>query len=143
MENKYYTPIIEEFYIGFEFELNPWDWKNKKYLEKWIPKYLGIGSSLASMKDKYIRDEKVRVKYLDKEDIESLGFEFLEETPRSFNFKKNSYFLDLLKLFHNESFIPCILIHNGEVYEESEDWFFGEIKNKSELKVLLKQIKVI
>lgn len=33
MEN-YYTPKIEEFYIGFEYELKVFDRKNNKYLDR-------------------------------------------------------------------------------------------------------------
>ena len=72
MDNKYYTPTIEEFHVGFEFESN----------------YVGFSSDLKWRKillndshdwfwTTYKQDAvetEFRVKHLDKEDIESLGF---------------------------------------------------------------------
>ena len=73
MENKYYTPTIEEFCVGFEYERMNGD--------KWCKDIISP-NDLCSGRDGlenefeeiYRKLRDVRVKYLDKEDIESLGF---------------------------------------------------------------------
>lgn len=78
-ENKYYTPQIEEFFIGFEFEeefKNP-NWsKLARPLEdtyEFVKLKLDTSHSLSRITSK-LKNNRVRVKYLDREDIESLGF---------------------------------------------------------------------
>lgn len=70
MEDRYYTPTIDEFYEGFEHEClllnNTW---NKEVFNHDL--YNDYGYIELS---EFIKKEKIRVKYLDKEDIESLGF---------------------------------------------------------------------
>ena len=61
MEAKYYTPTIEEFHVGFEFE-------RKSTLRKncWVKKFFADGESA----EQYCYDDEGRVKLLDREDIE-------------------------------------------------------------------------
>lgn len=63
-EEKYYIPTIDEFFYGYKYEV----------LERnnWIPQ--GFGQHYEPYDD--IRDNKVRTKYLDKNDIISLGWEY-------------------------------------------------------------------
>ena len=78
-DTKYYTPEIEEFHFGFEFEedfKNPnWNKLSKPAIDVWeyIKLKLDTSHSISRIIGK-IKINKVRVKYLDKEDIESLGF---------------------------------------------------------------------
>ena len=118
---KYYTPKIEEFHVGFEFEK---EWEDGS----WSKEILEVDE----LKD--IEEEMLpitRVKYLDKEDIESLGFSIFENKTRYKKYKKNNY----------------ILGHYGVktviIWDVAGELFDGEIKNKSELKKLLKQLKII
>ena len=98
MEKKYYTPSIEEFHVGFEYEIN----QNNKWIKKEfnpVKKDDSITSNLFEFDDVYKRlksitnrwdsekkkvvvsYEEIRVKHLDREDIEScLGDEFKEHT---------------------------------------------------------------
>lgn len=66
MESKYYTPTIEEFHVGFECELSYT--KNENYT---LTNLDIIDLEFLIQKEPKI---KARVKYLDKEDIESLGW---------------------------------------------------------------------
>ena len=80
-----------------------------------------------------------RVKYLDKEDLESLGFEFLNEQRHMHEFKKDKYYLEYC--FAGPYFKEVQIYYDGK----GDDWryvFDGTIKNKSELKVLLKQLGI-
>lgn len=162
---KYYTPEIEEFHVGFEYEVMLWknrgvimDFKEKTVTpiegsesESWIKKVVndddyGREDNPFDGFSYRIQEQKCRVKYLDREDIESLGF-FCHATDE--------------RVFHSEK---GIIINIGwgspvkkgitlaivsPVFDESkmsivhENYLFnGTIKNKSELKKLLKQLGI-
>lgn len=142
--SKYYTPSIEEFHVGFEYE--------RKNGDSW-EKTISTESDYSAMYSDYgeenefdeietnIRD--VRVKYLDKEDIESLGFTFNEETgwfEKKDNFGFNSY--DNLSIqLHSLPGLIVVSRSQESSYQNEHYEFFIEIKNKSELKTFLRQIK--
>ena len=84
-----------------------------------------------------LREGRIRVKYLDKEDLESLGFKLISsgwyhQYP---SMDKKGYQI-LYKL--GEGFSLSYGVH-----EHSENIFTGNIQNISELKVLLKQLNII
>lgn len=76
MKDKYYTPSIEEFHVGFEFELKD------PITQIWV-KFIFEEDKLW-----FIKSNISRVKYLNKEDIESLGFELIEEDIKNPIFNK-------------------------------------------------------
>jgi hypothetical protein len=137
-ESKYYTPEIEEFHVGFEYEeLDP-DYQGQSDGKQWKPRKLskeGLIDTLIHWKHIW---DLVRVKYLDREDIESLGFELLKEdvNGKAFIHKDN----DELQIWW--SINDIIDIDNGQTYEDCITYFKGTIKNKSELKRILKQIGI-
>src|SRR5690606_29619740 len=70
---KYYTPEIEEFYVGFEYErFIPKS--NSTEEECWEKLSMSINYLSLEELDNEIIEKEIRVKYLDKEDIESFGF---------------------------------------------------------------------
>jgi len=67
MEEKYYTPAIEEFHIGFECEfLNGGIWKHVFIGEQDLVTLIHIIDSL--------KNGNIRVKYLDRRDMIALGW---------------------------------------------------------------------
>ena len=139
--SKYYTPTIEEFHVGFECEiLNGYGaWKH-------------ISVEMSHFKlDEVENLKEWRVKYLDREDIESLGW---LERPIDLDDKPNLTYtkkLDRLK----RSWDTVDIIHNpisnwvviclGDDETGWGEWctvFAGTINNKSELKRILKQIEI-
>lgn len=165
MNNIYYTPIIEEFHVGFEYERNEphriyylnnspieYKWVN----HKWDEKQTRIGGLKCE-----INDKNIRVKYLDKEDIESLGWiKGYQSDPDNGETKEHS-------CNHFEYILKDIDVNNGlsnrnvdfklnfinvehslkiKFYDRNHfDWFpcyEGMIKNKSELKKLMKQLGI-
>lgn len=74
-EELYYTPSIEEFHIGFEYEHLHGDYSRKmvEMKKKWNTMVFDTSKSLSSM-TKWILDGTIRVKKLDRADIESFGF---------------------------------------------------------------------
>jgi len=143
MEDKYYTPESKDLHIGFKYEVASVnsDW----YITNWTKKVFNQGD-LTSTFIKY--PGHYRIKYLDKEDIESLGFvhtggRLIKNNVDIFSYKKDSFFEYVLK--YNYSF------NKLEVYKEDLNYFEainnclfdGTIKNISEFKVLLKQLNVL
>lgn len=144
METKYYKPDIEEFYSGFEheyFENGTWKISND-FSNNWYwsdnPHYTLI---------KEIFEDRIRVKYLDKEDIGSLGFICTGDSGNGElefqrNINEDAWFEIDCCIF---DIIPKIQISKWiKKNEVSSEYilFLGYIKNKSELKIILKQIGV-
>ena len=131
MENKYYTPTLDEFYVGFEYE--------QKHGDKWKSLVFDINYEDSDWNELYhinycLAYHSIRVKYLDKEDIESLGFSNYippHEYDHTWTLGKFT-----LKCWFNDT-IPHIRIIGQFVTV-----FDGNIKNKSELVKLLKQIGI-
>ena len=157
MENKYYAPEDEEFRIGFEF------YSVREIDESIDGPYI--------IRDCYDLESQARncwknysdilVKYLDKEDIESLGFK--KSNKNSWIGYKDYYLNNINPAYPYFLFatihIPIrddmykIMVHryyneNEEIYMEDNYReptcvFIGKIKNKSELKRLLKQLNIL
>jgi hypothetical protein len=146
MENKYYTPAIEEFHVGFEYEslYN----QHSDLNEQWIKVKVGDEYIFNS----YFRDSlklgRIRVRCLDQQDIEDLGFnhfiinEELEEySMYSFISNDNNFILTWINIDWNK--IPNVLLNIGIKRNESDNYTFrGTVKNKSELKKILQQIGI-
>lgn len=137
METKYYTPTIEEFHIGFEFEeeFKNYHWakmirpNNDEY--QFIKLTLDTSHSISRITSK-LKDNRVRVKCLDKEDIESLGLK-VKITDCG---QDTEDYPDIYK--------DGVIIGSFDPREEFNITLFCnisfKIKNKSELKILLKQL---
>jgi hypothetical protein len=132
-DNKYYVPEISEFHVGFEYEyLNAKDdWKttndfSNEYMYEDSPLY-GV------IKD--LQQNKIRVKYLDKEDIESLGFKMSEEFKSEFVSKN-----PIRRILFYEEGHEISILDNITTGRRCSNLY---IKNKSELKVLLKQLNIL
>jgi len=147
MENKYYTPEIEEFHVGFEFympvlrEDNNGDLYRDKYCKHiWTEKnnmweqfnleHKSNGDTVISV------PECLTVKYLGREDIESLGFEYDDIYAL-----KGKFRIYKTLGYGENNYVISEYISVGE-REYWSDRFVGTIKNKSELKRLLKQLGV-
>jgi len=154
MENKYYVPNTSEFHIGFEFEENDGS--------EWIESEITLWTDLKALFD--CEDKcpiPLRVKYLDKEDIESFGFKksnknswagykdyFLDSINPEY-----PYFLfatihvpvidDMYKIMVHRYYNEDEPIDEDDNYREPTIVFVGKIKNKSELKKLLKKLEII
>lgn len=170
MENKYYNPDISEFYIGFEYELLDTNYEYKverlsdnklKVLsdpvmtEYWVKKvyndydFLYIEDSIEAKSNLqyYVDSKKVRVKYLDKEDIENLGFIFTFQEfggtcaiIGSNNKERDSS--EFIGIQFEEDWKGILNGPMITLYNNKDRLFNGIIKNKSELIKLLKQLNI-
>ena len=167
MDAKYYTPDISEFHVGFEYEhchssirfvmldLRTGDRTNETEPKEIWEKSVFTGNEFDVWKSSFkfddsLRDGQIRVKYLDKEDIESFGFKCEEEDVLSTLYSQfnrrfsmlvdNRYFIHIGMITLSDRVILTI---DTSVYENSEKTkviHSIRIKNKSELKQILKMI---
>jgi hypothetical protein len=162
MESKYYTPNISEFSPNFELEKRKLVVVSENNtIEQWsrfMIKDIMVGWDYNTL-SKACEKGDFRVKYLDREDIESLGFIYdnnaepipsrqdweipkLDEYECPLAFMKDTQDVDgklwIIYLYRdNTIWIEYIKDCCGMEY-----LFKGIIKNKSELKVLLKQLGI-
>jgi hypothetical protein len=137
-EVKYYAPEIDEFFIGFEYEeYQQKEWNKlisppKSLGYEWAKKVFNTSTSLGKIKSKL---EKIRVKYLDKEDILECEFKFqCSDAFGQLIFKRGSFELTFYP--PNPTFIE---IDNSD---KNFTRFIGRIKNKTELQKILKQLEI-
>lgn len=146
-EDKYYTPEIQEFHIGFMFEYKTFQGEKEEIWES-----MSVGEDTFSL-NSYTNPFKIktRVKYLDGDDIMSLGFEVANDegnTYKSLNKLRGLSAGDDRTLFVQHE---CFRTPAGQMRINTWVWwqenrgteitvFEGSIKNKSEFRKLLKQI---
>ena len=156
--NNYYTPDIEEFCVGFEYELHTStvgvsviDFENNliehkvtsntKVWEKVT--YTLNPATYRSLKEieTLITDKKIRVKYLNKEDIKSLGYTeesrkiFVKIAPGSLGYW-SKLSIDYRWWDVDVREISIVGIRGSE----DEKLFVGSISNITELKNIIKKI---
>ena len=100
MENKYFTPNIEDVYIGYELE-----WKCKIRNQDW-EKTICDTDLIAIIYDEYEHadfeepyNEQFRVPYLTKEQIEAEGWKLLSE-DKYLQFIKPDYSISYVEKLH-------------------------------------------
>ncbi len=137
MEAKYYTPQISDIFIGFECELFYQDDFKLARTEnlKWHKTI--IDKNKFQQAFSLIKVNKIRVKHLDREDIESCGWEFVSED----NYYKKANENWGYSLYY-DSKENTYSIDNTEEYEMWKQYFEGTIKNISELKKLMVQLNI-
>ena len=146
MSSKYYVPLIEEFHVGFEYEI----WYSCAYTpELWEKETLELykGEDLNMLADGC---HQLRVKYLDQSDIESLGWKIVEDfydkdkkvTKLTFEQQSKLYPQERLRLKYTVETQKLWLFMLYDVHLYYND-FKGTIKNKSELKKLMRQLNIL
>lgn len=126
MENKYYTPNIEEFHAGFEIESQ--NIENAQW-----GKYVVQAEDIHSIEEEGV--EYTRVKYLDREDIESLGFTYEIENKGEKEVRLTDKDRGVSVTWSKEKGMVWI----GAGKPTMVLVFSGKVKNKSELKRILGQ----
>ena len=149
-DNKYYTPEIEEFHVGFEYE-----WKGRVDWKK-----TAVDDDDGDIQNPFdnfnygIQTQTIRVKHLDRSDIESLGWEYNHKMAREeHNYEPIDCWEISIDTTENKEKYYTLFIYKEKLYVEHHEYqnsvgrteeglFKGTIKNKSELKRLLKQLEI-
>jgi hypothetical protein len=147
-ESKYYTPQIEEFCVGFEYEQLIQGEDCFKGFEPRVFTLEMFKGFAENYKDIFYQN-LIRVKLLDSQDIIDCGF----ETSEDWSFKGSEGFIkeaeDSLGNMREEYAIS-LMDNNTVTIMKYTDFtrlpniiFRGTIKNKHELQTILKQIGVL
>ncbi len=136
-EDVYYVPDIEEFCVGFRYELEDLavDLVNREFR----PVTFDVGDRLIILLEDYIPNRLVRAKHLSKQDIIGLGW-----TYKRTRFHSSMIF----RGFVDERGCDIKIMFNVTsnwliVYNENDSCrFSGTIRNKNEFKKLIKQLKI-
>lgn len=134
--DKYYTPEIEEFHIGFEYEIS----SKSFYPEEttWSRFSFSTFENFDYIK-LFIQQGHIRVRHLCHDDIVELGWEKDLSDSRSTCFiKRVENETHYLWFFDNGT----ILIFKNNKYGHRENLFSGTLKSKSDLKRLMKQLGI-
>ena len=133
--NKYYKPEIKEFNVGFEYERN-------QYQNGVWYKYVVEERDILDHNEK-----EIRVKYLDKKDIEEiLEVKQLKGNKSELNFQLIINDNLFYEIDYDVDTKELVVEKYVEVYEDtynSYTLFKGIVKNKSKLKTVLKDIRII
>lgn len=145
MKEKYYTPNLEEFHVGFEYEYLTNDVRQEEHFHK------DVFNGIDTFEDKeclHLIDIKniiekvpddIRVKYLDTEDIKECGgtnYQEGYEYDHTWDIGKHH---ELKAWFHRG--LPIVRITRKDF--SNVFLFHGDIKNKSELKKLIQQLNIM
>lgn len=145
--DKHYTPDLIEFHLGFIFEHKYKD--HPVIVDGWGPALVTEGSKLENFQD-LINEDRIRVKHLDRSDIEGEVWESTSGVGYRKLFTAEQYRKSTIYMADDEylylSTSPTekenvINIHNGGSHEQA-DGVRVEIKNLSEFRRILKQIGV-
>lgn len=141
--------MIEEFHPGFECEIqSSYGWQKGKY-----PSILrGDSLTMQDLIDKgesvALQNASMRVKYLDKEDVESLGWVYIGRAVDlwfnkvgMFDSASGTHRFTEYKL-HFGTHDQVLKINAYFANEDEGCLFEGIIRNKSELRKLMKQLKI-
>ena len=155
MEDRYYNPKIEELHIGFECEIDQSE-INKNF--KWCEYVIGTDYENITIARAVSEVNKngIRVKYLDRQDIESFGFKFdatRSKVDGNFvgSYENEKYYLDYSPYSYSGEFNSSVHLRVMKIkdipitsYQSNYQFIYdGIIKNKSELKKLLIQLEII
>lgn len=152
MENKYYKPEIEDLNIGQEIWITNLD--NYAKVHDNLP-CKGIITELTDYPTVWVKTAKnsryeiypymIEIKYLDKEDIESLGWKFTGKSIDTWFIMEGSFDMGswtAYKAILHYGFHDQRLVIDIDDCGDSYTLFCGKCNNVSELKKLMKQIGI-
>lgn len=155
METKYYSPSMDEFCIGFEYEYSlmgqrfvKMDFENNTIVnltepvKHWTKGIVEDIDTLKMLDVNFIDTDRIRVKYLDREDLESFGFIYYSERQHGLKLHENCSILFKMSNIHCH-FSTDLGRPNITILVYGQPYFVGRIKNKTELAKLLKQLNII
>lgn len=127
---KYYTPHISEFHVGFVYQ-------SKNNAKEEFETYEVEHDFDSCVYQHLIDKEEVRVKLLDREDIEAEGWKYSRTIPPSYFAGYEEYTIVkyyILKRFTNTKMVG---IYKTHAEDGNYQLFNGTIKNRSELRKVM------
>ncbi len=145
INNNFYTPDISEFHVGFEFEYFDNRHKVWRKSDDFIKSHSDWDTdSLEDIKFQLEEEpQRIKVKYLDSEDIKELGWVFNYDTDGGLHFfyKEAEDREGRFVMYHVP--IQNRIEITEDNYSDEYTIFDGFIYNKSELKWLMKRLGIL
>lgn len=129
-QNKYYTPKIEELFIGYELEAFYLQFPNNHWEKCIIDKSL-----FRTILYRGIVKNTIRTPYLSKEDIKSLEW---KEDWNEYLFNKDKYTLNWGQIVLENERTIWVRIKNQFL----ETLYYGECKSINELRKIIKWLNI-
>jgi len=132
MENKYFTPDIEDLYVGYKLEIKG------KHDTNWQPVVLGkdaIWHKFTNLENLGQVMEQLRVPYLTKEQIEAEGWEYEKEIKTVQCYDKENIFIAYSEKTHR----MLIRKHNNETWKTI---YFGRCKDINAFRKIIKLLEI-
>ena len=144
---RYYVPKIEEFYLGFEYAVF-YNNTDVEHYGTWISEEFRkvlTGDKRTGDLELLIKNKKVRVKYLDRKDIENLGFKHIGNAVDIWyelegRFDIGNWTSYKIQMHYGRTDHRMFI--NAIDFGDEHKIFEGYVRNKSELKKLLKQLNI-
>jgi hypothetical protein len=137
---KYYTPEIESFHVGFEYE----EFNREALAEEGIW-YKEICTSYLDGISDLLRNRRIRVKYLDEADIvEALKAQLYPTEADTGNHNKMFVFgrTQQHSIIFNPKSCRCVITLRDDIRKEDYTAFVGTIRNLSELRLIQKMVGI-
>lgn len=145
MENKYFTPDLEDIRFGYECEVFGQTTtkliKNVDFHKVIVDLHMEVGQKIGiNQIPNLIKKRFIRTPYLTKEQIEAEGWEFIKHHAgtEGYDFEKDEYSLYVDFDFRGEIYLK---IYNGEHYEEF-NYFSGKCKDINTFRKICKLLEI-
>lgn len=142
LEIKYYTPSLDEFRLGFEYEIfEDFDhYPTKEWHKQVYGKDGANPEDFGYITQSNIENKTVRVKFFSHQDLVELGFKESGDEPeeRFDSYNGNT----AIQLYFDDKFHDDNVGVGITIYKDSCVVFNGYVKNKFEMKRLIAQLKL-
>lgn len=136
-KNKYYTPKLEEFHIGFKYEFQYID--HNDWIKDSLEYNLLYDHDLDSVFEE-TKNGRLRVKYLDQEDIEELGWKIF---PHNILINKLSG-NESLNFYFNTQYVGHRLSYSQNTGTITiTNLFYSQVDRINEEKIFKEKLKII
>jgi hypothetical protein len=137
MENRYYTPDLKSLFVGYEAVLRLADTPEGSEHKLLIDEY-----SIKDFKQGLI---PLQTKYLDKSDIESLGWEYNEKEKtysKHFSGYCESFTYTLKHIEHQKAIKIKLTYVSPEESFKNKTYYCGKCPSINELKYIMKLLEI-
>ncbi len=140
----HYKPSLSEFHVGFEYEfcsvskqLNE-ETGQEEPVDEWLMRIVGEGVwDLQKQIKPFLTSNRIRVKFLDTEDIVSLGWTPIKDAsvPPRYEWKEDGR----TYVLRHEYALHTVYIFDDEI---GVGYYCGKCLNKSQLRMLMKNLEL-
>lgn len=129
MKEEYYTPKIEDLFVGYECESDNMEKDN------FISSEVKVNTSFPAIEEYYIPKKLIRTKYLTQEQIEKEGWIYDENKDV---YSKNDYFLKIYTGYIDNR----IMSFKISIFTPISKYYFGDCPSINEFRKIMKLLNI-